>query len=196
MPSAMWAAIREGVTAFCSAATTLPELAEGRFTEAYNSQSRIGWGHFLKGRVSAEWGKLMGTIYMSTPSHRLHESRRRFVTTMIESLWDLYDALWRHRCERLHDNTDINAISMVDIDRRIRFYYKHKHRIFDSGDYDRFHMGLQNTLALPMTQKKAWIETLAHRQIATDRARKRMINRIRPLTAYFDSVGKNEEMDE
>ena len=196
MPSAMWAAIREGVTAFCSAATTTPELAEGRFTAAFLSQSRIGWGNFLKGRVSKEWGNIMGNIYMSTPSHRLHESRRRFVTTMIECLWDLYDTLWKHRCERLHDNTDINALSMLEIDRRIRFYYAHKHRLFDSGDYDRFHLDLQNTLALPMTQKKAWIETLAHRQIATDRARKRMINRIRPLTAYFDSVEKNDEIDE
>ena len=196
MPSAMWTAIREGVESYCNA-TPLPVASlRGDIGEAARIQNDLGWGDFLKGRVSVHWGRIMGKVYMENPALRRCESKRRFVTTMIECLWDLYDALWKHRCELVHNNTDINALSVLEVDRRIRFLFDHKFKLFDSGDYDRFHLGLGNTLALPLTQKKAWVETLAQRQIATERSRRRLINKIKPITAYFDCIDKDDDDDE
>ena len=193
MPSAMWTSIREGITAFCNK-TKRPtrDLTEPMAT-AVEAQDRIGWDNFLKGRVAINWGFIMRDEYAGNASLRMRESRRRFMTTMIDGLWDIYDALWKHRCDLVHNNTDINALSVKEVDRRVNFLYAHKTTLFDSGDYDRFHLGLQHTLALPLPQKKAWIETLSHRQLATERARKRLINKIRPITMYFDQVDRDEE---
>ena len=162
-------------------------------SKAVKAQEEIGWDNFLKGRVAAEWGFIMRDEYMTDPSLRIRESRRRFMTTMIEGLWDIYDSLWKHRCALVHNNTDVNALSVMEVDRRINFFFAHKIKLFDSGDYDRFHLGLHNTIALPLPQKKAWIETLSHRQVATEIARKRMINKIRPITTYFDQVDVDED---
>ena len=67
----------------------------------------------------------MGKVYVENPNLRRCESKRRFMLTMIESLWDLYDLLWKHRCEVVHNNTDINALSVLEVDRRIRFLFDH-----------------------------------------------------------------------
>ena len=196
MPSAMWTAIREGVESYCNAAPLPIVSGRGDIGEAAHIQAGLGWGNFLKGRVSLHWGRTMGKVYADNPNLRRFESKRRFMITLIESLWDLYDLLWKHRCEVVHNNTDINALSVLEVDRRIRFLFDHKYKLFDSGDYDRFHLGLRNTLALPLTQKRGWIETLAQRQIATERARRRLINKIKPITAYFDCIDKGDDDDD
>lgn len=196
MPSAMWTAIRLGVESYCNTEAPPAPRPSDALYRAVKAQHEIGWNNFLKGRVTVEWGQFMGGIYTTTPSLRIRESRRRFMTTMIECLWDLYDTLWKHQCDLMHNNTDVNALSTLEVDRRIAFFFSNKTKLFDSSDYDRFHLGLQNTLALPMPQKKAWLETLAHRQIATERARKRLINRILPITTYFDEVDDGDDTAE
>ena len=102
----------------------------------------------------------------------------------------MYDGLWKRRCEKVHDDTDVTSLTVRELDKQIRFYFQNKVKLFDSGDYDRFHMGLHHTSNMPLTQKRDWIQTLSQRQKATDRARRRLVNRIRPITAYFDYVDK------
>ena len=143
---------------------------------------------FLNGMVSKEWGDVMVTKYAGTSNLRRTESRRRFLTTMILGLWNVYDSLWKQWCETVHDVTDVHTLTSKEIDKRITFYFENKTKLFDSGDFVRFHMGLSHTLNMPILQRRAWLQTMAHRQVATDRARWRLVNKIRPITAYFDQV--------
>ena len=56
MPSAMWTAIREGVESYCNAAPLPIVSGRGDIGEAAQIQAGLGWGNFLKGRVSLQWG--------------------------------------------------------------------------------------------------------------------------------------------
>ena len=193
MPSEMWTALRQGIWSFCGCNSATEESNDEAIRAATRTQQEIGWDNFMKGRVAKEWGDMMGTIYEKNAAYRRTESRRRFLKTLIFGVWELYDDLWKKRCEKLHDMTDIHSISVMELDKRIKFNFENKRILFDSGDYDRFHLGLQNTLALSVSQKRAWIQTLTFRQIATERARRRLVNKIRPITAYFDQVDTDKE---
>ena len=96
MPSAIWSAIREGVESYCNAAPVPIVSGRGDIGEAVRIQAGLGWGNFLKGRVSLQWGRTMGKVYVESPNLRRCESKRWFVITMIESLWEIYDLLWKH----------------------------------------------------------------------------------------------------
>ncbi len=194
MPSAMWTTLRRGIMSFCEEETNSAMVQDPRMVAAAQSQMEIGWDNFLKGRVASEWITIMGDIYKCNHTMRKTESKRRFAKVLILGVWEIYDRLWKKRCETLHDMTDVNSLSVAELDTRIRFNFDNKHKLFDSGDYDRFHLGLQNTLALSVLQKRAWIQTLSYRQNATERARKRMVNKIRPITAYFDQIDKDEDV--
>ena len=189
MPSEMWTAIRKGVTSFREEGRMTWRPTDPRLLQAVEAQTAIGWENFLKGMVAKEWGDIMAEMYVRSPNLRV-ESKRRFLTTMILGVWDIYDSLWKKRCEKVHDDTDVNSLTVNELDRRIRFYYDNKTKLFDSGDYDRFHLGLRHTLAMPISQRRAWIQTLSQRQVATERARKRLLNKIRPITSYFDYIDK------
>ena len=130
-------------------------------TKAVKAQSRIGWDQLLKGRIAIEWGLFISSIYAQNPSFRRTESRRRFMTTFINKTWKVYDRLSTHYYNILHDDTDIDSLGLEALDDKIRFYFHNRISLFDSGDYDRFHMGLTHTLALHPTQKRDWLQTLA-----------------------------------
>ena len=114
---------------------------------------------------------------------------------VVEALWNLYGKLWTYRCKQLHDDTDIDSLSIETLDEKNRFYYQNRLTLFDSGDYDRFHMGLTHThtLSLHPPQKRAWLQTLAYRLIATERARKRLHSMIRPIITYFQAVPPQDD---
>ena len=158
MPSEMWTAFRMGITSFRDGTNMTWRSTDPVLQQAVEAQTVIGWGHFLKGFVATEWGEIMALRYAGSPNHRV-ESRRRFMTTLIMGLWDLYDSLWKKRCEKVHDDTDVNSLTAKELDRRIRYYFENKLNFFDSGDYDRFHLGLRHTLNMPISQRRAWIQT-------------------------------------
>ena len=139
----------------------------------------------MKDFPATNWGDIMVVHYASIPQYRRTESRRRFLCIVIDKLREVYDALWAHRCSTLHDNSDIDSLQVSEIDRRIRYYFDNKIRLFDSGDYDRFHQGMAHTLTLPIGQKRVWLATMSLRQLATEKARKRLHCRIKPITSYF-----------
>ena len=155
------------------------------------AQTRIGWDNFLKGRLAANWGDLMAARYATSAHLRVREPRQRFLTNVIHSLWDLYDKLWANRCGRLHDDADVDSLGNAAVDTKVQYYFTHKRKLFDNGDLDRFHMGLDHILALNIHRKKAWLQTLVHRRVATDRARKKLHSMIRPITAYFPRIRQN-----
>ena len=67
-------------------------------------------------------GSVMADIYATSGEIGYSESRRRFVLTLIEHLWKMYANLWIKRSEKLHDDTDINALTTEELNRRIQFF--------------------------------------------------------------------------
>lgn len=186
--------MKAGIDSYCSPGYS------GAFTSrtvrarvAYARQSEIGWDQFLKGRLACEWGQEMSTLYSASAGLNYTETRRRFVTTAISQLWHMYDELWSLRNNKLHDETDIHALSTEELNRRIRYFYSNKTTLFDGGDFDRFHLGLTHTLALNAPRKRAWLQTLESRRLSTNKARARNIRNMKPLQHYFKPIDMQEE---
>ena len=99
--------------------------------------------------------------YTSTPSLRRLESRLRFVKGLIHALWARYDKMWSCRCERVHDDTDAGSLCIDALDTKIRYYFRNRQLLFDSGDFDRFHMGLTHTLSILLAQKKSMVTNVS-----------------------------------
>ncbi len=192
-PAEMWQAICDGILSYCTGEPYNTQALAGPVRMAVLAQTRIGWDNFLKGRLATNWGDMMAHRYATSANLRRLESRQRFVTKVIHSLWDLYDTLWGTRCGRLHDDADVDSLGHAAVDAKVQFYFANKRNLFDSGDLDRFHMGLEHTLALNIHRKRAWLQTLANRIIATDRARKRLHSIIRPITSYFPPIRTNND---
>ena len=78
--------------------------------------------------------------------------------------------------------SDVEALSAKAIDAKIRFLYANKLRLFESDDYDCFHLGVQHTLSLPPSKKKTWLTNMAIRAQATEQSRMKITKQMRPIT--------------
>ena len=195
--SEMWRAIARGMWTVQSdndPAEWKPNNLQ--IAEAYRDQTIIGWHNFLKGRLSKKWGTILQHQYSANPAWRRLESKRRTITILIDKLWTIYDQLWSHRCNVVHDLSDVEALSAKAIDTKIRFLYANKIRLFDSGDYDCFHLGVQHTLSLPPSQKKTWLTNMAIRAQATELCRMKITKQMRPITEYFPTIDSIDEQQQ
>ena len=182
----IWHSMSAGINSFRT--STDPALHEARSAEighAFKQQTDIGWSNFLKGRVAVEWGHLMLQEYQTKHKNKRHETRRKFQTTLITGLWDIYGMMWKHRCSSLHDHTDITSLSNIDLNAKIRFYYENRLNLLGIGDQDHFSTGLQSTLQTSITQKIDWIITIAHRVRSHTRDIATLLETIPTLHTYF-----------
>ena len=102
---------------YCNSKPYEPHDLEGLLSVATEEQSRIGWDHFLTGRLSQRWGDIMHDKYSKIPALRKFESRNRFVMKVIDALWNLYGKLWAYRCGQRHDNTDLESLRLEALDK-------------------------------------------------------------------------------
>ena len=111
--------------------------------QAYDDQTTIGWGNFLKGRIADSWCHLMTQTYFTFYLSDITQSRRRFQTTLITGLWTIFDNIWKLRNAMLHNPKDVTSLSNLALNKRVRAYY---HR-------PRFHLSEsdQHLLRLPLT---------------------------------------------
>ena len=194
LPSDMWRAMEAGITHYRSRGEYSAYIpATPRADRAYCNQTLINWDQFLKGRLAKDWGLAMSDVYASDAGLNYTESRRRFSAVLISQLWSVYDKLWSLRCEKLHDDTNIHALSNMELDRRIRYFYANKTTLFDGGDFDRFHLGLEHTLSLDKSRKKGWIQTLDGSLKSTTKSRKTFLRHMKPLHHYFQPAQNSAE---
>ena len=123
MPPDLWLAMKEGILRYTSGSASVGFIPSSvRALRAYSQQTQIGWDHFFKGRIACAWGSVMADIYATSGEIGYSESHRRFVLTLIEHLWKMYANLWIKRSEKLHDDTDINALTTEELNRRMQFF--------------------------------------------------------------------------
>ncbi len=85
----------------------------------------------------------------------------------------------------MHNETDIHALSTEDLNRHIRFFFEKRRVLFDRGDQDRFHLGLDQTLQLTKFRKQDWLKTMEIRRTATTRTNESLSAQMKPLQFYF-----------
>ena len=152
---------------------------------AYEHQTQIGWNHFMKGRLAKAWGQEIAEVYAKSTTIGYSEFRRRFLSLLFTQSWVSCNKLWIKRSSKLHDETDIHALSTEELNRRIRFFFTQRTILFERGDHDRFNMGLDHTLQLSKYRKQEWLQTLERRKLATTKARASLSRQMRPIPYYF-----------
>jgi hypothetical protein len=77
-------------------------------TRAFESQRRIGWDQFLRGRITLEWRQAIATYY--------HERRpgpaftpEQWLRTTIKALWTFSLSIWRARNLELHGENGVTS---------------------------------------------------------------------------------------
>ena len=70
-----------------------------RLRPLWDDQNTIGWDRFMNGFVSMHWARTQQLFYDRMKSKR---TGRRWVTSLIQRVWDISWDQWRHRNEILH----------------------------------------------------------------------------------------------
>jgi hypothetical protein len=90
-----------------------PRLLE----EAFWAQNLIEWNHFFEGWLSPHWEAAQQKYYTKIKSNK---SGHRWVTALIQKLWDTAWVLWEHRNEVLYEKENLAMQSMgLHLNRRV-----------------------------------------------------------------------------
>ena len=96
--------------------TTISYLASPTLRKAYWEQSVIGWGHFLRGRISKTWGDMIlheyskssGLNRLDKSKPRKHRTPETWATGLIMTNWEFVIKMWENRNES-HKQTPIGV---------------------------------------------------------------------------------------
>ena len=87
---------------------TISYLASDTLKQAYEEQSIIGWGHFLRGRLSITWGTMIRHEYAKlakqthttkSPNKNKHRNPESWASGLILTNWDFVISAWESRIE-------------------------------------------------------------------------------------------------
>jgi hypothetical protein len=70
---------------------------------AFRAQSQIGWGNFLRGRLSCDWITCMDHHF---EANGITLIRQECITKIIMGLWDHMDRIWTYHNNIYHKNTN------------------------------------------------------------------------------------------
>ena len=75
-------------------------------TMAFNSQRRIGWDQFFRGRISSAWKNAIRHYYNARkPGDSFTPDR--WMRTTIDGIWKFAMTLWRQRCATYHGENSV-----------------------------------------------------------------------------------------
>jgi hypothetical protein len=80
-----------------------------KITNAFQSQTRIGWDQFFRGRLTTEWRPAIATYYKERhPGHSF--TPEQWMRTTINAIWNFTLTLWRQRCDSYHGNQGTHSL--------------------------------------------------------------------------------------
>jgi hypothetical protein len=82
------------------------------FDKANQQQNIIGWQHFIRGRLSFEWGKAI-SVHLSTDQFH-HMSAKKWAADLLYINWQYILQIWRERC------TEIHGINPAEIEQKTK----------------------------------------------------------------------------
>ena len=85
--------------------TLLPNLAitttNLTLDDCINNQTTIGWGHFIRGRLTLSFHSILNRYYRSNKLGRRFKSSNWY-RTIIRVLWQLHHQAWLEYCDNIH----------------------------------------------------------------------------------------------
>jgi hypothetical protein len=83
--------------------TTDPTTAELHhlINVAYDHQTYIGWGHFLRGRISLHWKPVLAHYYKERKPGKPH-SPKLWARKTVDQIWQTFLDIWQCRNGELH----------------------------------------------------------------------------------------------
>jgi ribonuclease HI len=73
--------------------------------KAYHQQNIIGWRHFIRGRISIEWGKLVDSHLSKAKLY--HITAEKWAADLFYINWKHILKIWRERCLEIHGNNPV-----------------------------------------------------------------------------------------
>ena len=95
-----------------------PDYDFDRMDRLINCQGKITWRSFWDEYISHEWGAIQKSYLDWTDSK---QTGKRWVTGLIQQLWEVEEAAWIYRNSILHDTPLANSMSgTLSLDRSLR----------------------------------------------------------------------------
>ena len=124
---------------------------------ALEAQSRLGWGSLLLGLPSTEWAHVQDVYFKSIHSRR---SGRRWVTELIQKLWDVAWDLWAYRTYQLDDRGARAQRFLALLDQRVRFYVERGPFRVPPAFRPLIPTVPDPVVSLPAPERLAWLDTV------------------------------------
>jgi hypothetical protein len=185
--------IRIGLTSYF---TDSPAVFPTRFHSGYSSrpylhliqsQSAIGWDHFLRGKFSSEWEHIQH--FYAKRYNLLSESERwlpnltRLLATTCFSLWEL-----RNTCRHGHDHVTRHNASVIQATRDLTAMYSQRELVL-LQDQPLFFPTLESHLKEPLANIRQWLHVNKPLiQFSIRRAKAQSIAHTCGLQTYFSPI--------
>jgi hypothetical protein len=121
-----------------------------------NSQSTIGWTHFLFGRLSEEWTIAQRNYIVTEGQNAEKYSGHAWTAKLITHLWRAILAHWSTRNEALHGPTAQSTTKRAGIEPLIRQLYARQHEL-PAYDQAMFLKPLETRLQQPLSVLSVWL---------------------------------------
>jgi len=125
--------------------------------ELLQEQNHIGWRRFFEGWISMRWAIKQQRYYEAS---RSRQTGRRWVTVLIQKLWDIAWDLWEHRNGIVHEQENLVTRSMGTLlNHRVDQVYEGiSSRPVPVYDRHLVHMPLSKLLNKSVSYKVHWLE--------------------------------------
>ena len=119
---------------------------------ALENQEKVGWQAMLEGAPAIGWREVQQSYYEWLG---LRKTGLRWLSALVQKLWDVAWDQWNHRNGILHDN-DESLVSVLQ-DLKIKEQYQQGSSGSTKDGQTVFRMGLVRTLKLSKELKTAWL---------------------------------------
>jgi hypothetical protein len=102
--------------------------------DAFAHQTSIGWGHFLRGRLSLHWKKCIAEYYKSRQPGDSYNPNL-WMTKTVDAIWDYFLLIWTDRNGKLYgkDYDEQRAIALATTRAEVEQIYEgSKHYVNDA----------------------------------------------------------------
>ncbi len=137
--------------------------------QAYIEQSTIGWGHFLRGRLSMKWGDMIHHEYqqISTRLNDLnikphkHRSPESWAKGLIMINWEFVIDMWESRIESIKQTPiGVEPIDNLHYLRQKALHALSTHQITNARDQEMIIKSESDIAILSQNQIKLWLANL------------------------------------
>ena len=154
-----------------------------KLLQAIREQGQIGWGHALRGRISAVWGEIQNMEDVKQGKKK----RSGIMATMIVQLWDAMQHLWKFRNGVQHGVTKEERRSRANerIHPKIKAAYRTRHNDVSLFSQRLYRVELKIRLEMDPVENEQWleiVETAKKHKWAREDA---VLASMRKITTYF-----------